>query len=143
MRGSTVLHCLLTASIAEEISAAGLIYFPLDIIFFFYFIVFTFTHMCIHCLGHLPSPHLASRQNLFLPLVLQFCWRENIRGNKKDTVFLLVWGKAIYADRFLVLLSCTCVLQPTLVHIYPTSSLLHSPLPIVLSTSFRLLCLLC
>jgi hypothetical protein len=23
---------------------------------FFYFIVFTFTHMCIHCLGHLPLP---------------------------------------------------------------------------------------
>jgi hypothetical protein len=25
---------------------------------FFYFIIFTFTHMCIHCVGHLlPSPH--------------------------------------------------------------------------------------
>jgi hypothetical protein len=41
--------------------------------------------------------------------------------------------------RFLVLLLCTCVLEPTLVHLYQTSSLLPGPLPIVASVSLRLL----
>jgi hypothetical protein len=49
------------------------------------------TYMCIHYLGHpfTPPPHHcpASGQNLFHPLVLSFCWRENIRDVKKDTVF--------------------------------------------------------
>jgi hypothetical protein len=45
----------------------------------FYFIIFTFTYMCIHCLCHLPTPSKppppftpTSRENLFCPL-LQFC----------------------------------------------------------------------
>jgi hypothetical protein len=54
-------------------------------------------------------------------------------------VFLLAWGKDSYAERFLELLPCTCVLQPTLVHHYQTFSLLPSPLPIVASASLRLL----
>jgi hypothetical protein len=75
------------------------------------FIVFTFIHMFIYCLGHSPSipcPHFSSpsllythptsRQNLFCPLVLQLCWRENIRDNKKDVAFLLVWDKDNYTD---------------------------------------------
>jgi hypothetical protein len=37
------------------------------------------------------------------------------------------------------LLPCTCVLQPTLVHLYQTSSLLPSPLAIVASASVWLL----
>jgi hypothetical protein len=37
------------------------------------------------------------------------------------------------------LLPCTCVLQPTMVHLYLTSSLLPGPLPIVASASLRLL----
>jgi hypothetical protein len=57
----------------------------------FYFIVFTLTHMCIHCFSHLPQTP-ASGQNLFCSFVLQFWgWRENIRHNKK--AFLLVWDK--------------------------------------------------
>jgi hypothetical protein len=28
---------------------------------FFYFIIFTFTYMCIHCLGHLPTPPSSSK----------------------------------------------------------------------------------
>jgi hypothetical protein len=89
--------------------------------------------MCIH------SPHPApSRQNLFHPL-LQFCWRENIRYNKKDLAFLLVCEKHRDTERFLALLPCTCVLQPTLVHLYQTSSLLPGPLPIVTSASLSLL----
>jgi hypothetical protein len=103
-------------------------------ILFIYFIVFTFTHMCIHCLGHLPSPPPppppTSRHNLFCPLLLRYCWRENISNNMKDIAFLLVWDKNSYTERFLALLPCTCVLQPTLIHLYQTSLLLPSPLPI-------------
>jgi hypothetical protein len=40
------------------------------------------------------------------------------------------------------LLPCTCVLQPELVHLYQTSPLLPSHLPIVASVSLRLLYLL-
>jgi hypothetical protein len=80
-------------------------------------------HMCTRCLGHpsLPSPTPASGQNLFCLLVLWFCWRENIRDNKKDTVFLLVWDKDSCTERVLVLLSHTCVLQPTLALLCQTS----------------------
>jgi hypothetical protein len=104
-------------------------------------IFFTFTHMCIHCLGHLCHPPFpASRQNLFCPLVLWFCWRENIIIRK--TVFLLVWNKHSYKERFLALLPCTSILQPTLVNLYLTFSLLPSPLPTVASANLRLLFLL-
>jgi hypothetical protein len=40
------------------------------------------------------------------------------------------------------LLPCTCVLQPILIHLYLTSSLLPSHLPMVASASLRLLYLL-
>jgi hypothetical protein len=114
--------------------------------FFHFFIASISIHMCIHCLGHLsplpPFPLLTSPPPLFCPLVLRFCWRENIRDNRKDIVFLLVWDKDSYTERFLVLLPRTCALQPTLVHFYQTSSLLPSPLPIVASASLRLLYLL-
>jgi hypothetical protein len=93
--------------------------------------------MCIHCLCHLPCP--TSRQILFHPLLFWFCWRENIRDNKKDIVFLLVWDKDSYTERFLVLLPCTCVLQPTLVHLYQTSLSLPGSLPTVASAILRLL----
>jgi hypothetical protein len=55
---------------------------------------------------------------------------------------LLAWGKDTYTERFLAFLSSTCVLQPELVHLYPTSSLLLSHVPIVASVSLRLLYLL-
>jgi hypothetical protein len=73
---------------------------------------------------------------------------SNLSVNKKYTAFwvclffLLVWDKDSYTERFLVLLLCTCVLQPTLVHLYQTSSLLLSLLPIVASATLRLLYLL-
>jgi hypothetical protein len=70
-----------------------------------------------------PPTSFASRQNLFIP-ILQFCWREDIRDNKKDIAFLLVWDKDSYTERFLALLPCTCVLSPELVHLYQTSWLL-------------------
>jgi hypothetical protein len=101
-------------------------------------------HMCIHCLGHLlnSAPPPISGRNLILPLVLWFCWRKSLRDNKKDVAFFLVWDKDRNTERFLLLLQCTCVLQPTLVHLYQTSSLLPSPLPIVASANLRLLYLL-
>jgi hypothetical protein len=97
--------------------------------------------MCIHCLGHLTPLHppLTFRQNLFCPLLLWFCWRENIRDNKKDIVFLLLFDKDNYTVRFLVLLPFTYVLQPTLVYLYQTSSLLPCPLPMVALANLRLL----
>jgi hypothetical protein len=54
-------------------------------------------------------------------------------------VFLLVSDKDSYAKRFLVMLLCTCVLRPTLVHLNQTSSLLPSLLSIVASACLRLL----
>jgi hypothetical protein len=62
-----------------------------------------------------------------------------MRDNKKDIAFLLIWDKDSYTDRFLALLSYTCVLQSELVHLYQISSLLPGQLPIVSSTSLRLL----
>jgi hypothetical protein len=111
-------------------------------LFSFYFIIFAFTYMCIHCLCPLPlplPPTPASRQNRFCSLALRFCWRENIRDNKKDIVLLLLWDKDSYTERSLALLLYTCILQPTLVHLCQTSSLLPRPLPIVASASLRLL----
>jgi hypothetical protein len=74
------------------------------------------------------------------PFQPPFCWRENIGDNKKkkDTMFLVVWDRDSYIERFLVLLPCTCVLQPKLVHLCQTSSLLPSHLPIVASGNLRL-----
>jgi hypothetical protein len=55
---------------------------------------------------------------------------------------LQVWGKDGCTERVLVLLPCTCVLQPTLAHLCQTSSLLPGPLPILASARLRLLYLL-
>jgi hypothetical protein len=100
--------------------------------------------VCIHCLYHLPPPppplpttpcFQAERVLTSSPI----CWRENIRDNKKDISFLLVWDKDSSTERFLALLPCTCELQPTLIHFFPTSSLLPGSLPIVASASLGLL----
>jgi hypothetical protein len=52
---------------------------------------------------------------------------------------LVVWDKDGYTERFLALLPCSCVLQPELVSLYLTSSLLPIHFPIVASVSLRLL----
>jgi hypothetical protein len=100
--------------------------------------------MCIHCLcqppTHLlmpPNPHLPGR-NLFHHF-FQFYWRENLRHNKKDISFLVIWDKDSYTERFLALLLITGVLQSTLVHFYQASLLLLGPVPIVVSANLRLL----
>jgi hypothetical protein len=79
-----------------------------------------------------------SGQNLFCPL-LWFSWWENLRVNKKDIAFLLVWDKDSSTERFLEFLPCTCVLKSTLLHLYQICSLLLCPLPILVSVRLRLL----
>jgi hypothetical protein len=110
--------------------------------FFLFSFYFSFLHLltCVYIVCGTPTtPSPTPRQNLFHPLLLPFCWQENISDNKKDILCLLVWDKDSYTERFLALFPCTCVLQPTLVHFYQTSSLLPGPLPTVASASFRLL----
>jgi hypothetical protein len=70
-----------------------------------------------------PSPLTTplSGQKLFCPL-LQFHLRENIRNNKKDIAFLLVWDKDSYTETFLALLPCICELQP---HCFISTRPLH------------------
>jgi hypothetical protein len=93
-------------------------------ILFIYFLSYHFYSHAYPLFGplHHPSPPTpSSRQNLFHPLVLWFCWREIIRDNKKDIVFWLIWDKDSCTERVLVLLSHTCVLQPTLALLCQTS----------------------
>jgi hypothetical protein len=86
--------------------------------------------VCICYLYHLPPP--------FGLLFLQFCRRKNIKDGKKDMAFCQFEIK-IAVWEILVLLPCTCVLQPKLVHLYQTPSLLPSALPMVTSASWGLL----
>jgi hypothetical protein len=51
----------------------------------------------IPCRLPVPLTPLASRQNLFCPL-LQFCWRKNKSNNKTDIAVLLVWDKDRYIE---------------------------------------------
>jgi hypothetical protein len=60
-------------------------------------------------MSNFPSP--TSRQNLFCPPILWFHRRNNIKDNKKNMAFLLVWDKDSYTGRFFVLFPCICVLQ--------------------------------
>jgi hypothetical protein len=109
--------------------------FGISLIILFYLFILSFLHLftCIHCLGHFPP--LPGRICSCSFLLFSNFVEEIIR----KTAFLLVWGKDSYTERFLVLLPCTCVLQPTLVHLYQPASLLPSPLPIMASASLRLL----
>jgi hypothetical protein len=72
----------------------------LSLFIFIFLVVYIYSYM--YTLGHLfprMHPHpLTYRQNLFHPF-LQFCWRENIRDNKKDIAFLLVWDKDSYTEK--------------------------------------------
>jgi hypothetical protein len=131
------------------IYAQNIFRFTLLILFLFFY---SFTHMYIHCLEHFshlplscitPPLPLPSRQKLFCPF-LQFCWREDISNNKKDKAIFASWDKDSYTEKFLALLPCTSVLQPELIHLNPTSSLLPSHLPkltfIILRLLYLLLC---
>jgi hypothetical protein len=63
---------------------------------------------------------------------------EKTKDNNKNMAFLLVWDKDNYTGLFLVLVPCIFILQPKLVHLYQSSSVLPSSIPIVASTSLRL-----
>jgi hypothetical protein len=104
--------------------------------------------MYIQCLSHLclpsptsfplhPPPSLPGRTCSIL-LFSNFV-EEKTRDNMKGIAFLLIWDKDTYTERLSELLPCTCVLQPALVHLYQTSSLLPGHLPIMASASLRLL----
>jgi hypothetical protein len=99
----------------------------------FCFIVFMFTFTCIHYFAtHNPTSSRTCSALLFS----DFVGEKNIKDNKKNMQFLLVWDKDSYTGRFFVF-TCICVLQPILVHLYRTSSLLPSPLPIVALATLR------
>jgi hypothetical protein len=68
--------------------------------------------------------------NLFSPPVLQFYRRKNMKDKNKSMAFLLVGDKDSYTGRFLLFFSCEYILQPKLVDLYQSSSLLPSPLPL-------------
>jgi hypothetical protein len=101
-----------------------------------FFLSFLHLLTCVYIIwASFPLP--TSRQ--FSLLVLQFCWWKNIKDNKKNRAFLLVWDKDSCAGWFPALIPGTCVLESTLVHLRQSSSLPPSPLPIVASASLRLL----
>jgi hypothetical protein len=106
----------------------------MSVSFFSYHFLHSLT--CVHIIWatYLSFPGRTCSILLFLNFA-----EEKTGDNRKDIPFLLVWGKDSYTQRFLALLPCTCVLQPTFVHLYQTSSLLPCPLPIVASVSLRLL----
>jgi hypothetical protein len=103
-----------------------------------FFLLFYHFYIYLHVYTLFVPPPLSPWQNRFCPFVLWFHWRENIRDTKQDISFLLVWGKDSYTERFLALLPYFCLLQPTLIHLCQTSSLLSDTLPIVASSSLRL-----
>jgi hypothetical protein len=110
---------------------------PSFLSFFYILSFFTFTHTCIHCLGHPPPRPLLGRTCstlLFSDFVEEIAW-----DNKKDIAFLLLWDKDSCTEGFLTLLPCTCVLEATVIHLYQTSSLISSTFPIVVFASLRLL----
>jgi hypothetical protein len=111
---------------------------------FFLSLILSFLHLlaCIYivwatslvlCPYPSPTPRLPGR-TCSAHLLTEFI-EEIIR----KTAFLLVWSKDSYTKRFLALLSCTCVLQPTLFHLSQTSLVLPGPLPIRAFTSLKLL----
>jgi hypothetical protein len=100
--------CFPSLGFYQDLLKRGFLSFSLFcFLFSFYFIIFTFNYMCIHCLCYLLPPH-PCRPNPFHPLVLRFCWRESLR-DKRDILFLLVWDNNSYTERFLVLLPNLCI----------------------------------
>jgi hypothetical protein len=112
----------------------------------FYFLN-SFIHMCIHCLGHfspatpcpLPLPPTSPRFQVepvlpFSPILL----KTGHKQQERQSVFAS-WDKDSYTERFLALLPCVSVLQPKLIHLYLTFSLVPNPFPILTSVALRFL----
>jgi hypothetical protein len=86
--------CVCTSGLEEVTLAFIYLFFTVGIIlhFVFFFIIYSYVYTLFGpSLPPVPQP-LASRQNLFFPL-LQFCWWENITDYMKDIAVLLVWDK--------------------------------------------------
>jgi hypothetical protein len=100
-------------SLQSFIFQVHILIFPYIHIYFFFFLSFllSFVHLltCVYivwAISLLSRPN-TSRKTLFHPL-LWFCWRENMRGNKKVIAFLLVWDKNSYTERFLAQAHIPC-----------------------------------
>jgi hypothetical protein len=109
----------------------------------FYFINFAFTFMyTLHVYiiwSTYPLPLSCLQEEPILPCCSPIMLKKKTYRIKRKRAFLLLWGGDSYTERFLVLFPCICVLQLKLVHLYQTSSLLPSSLPIAASASLRLL----
>jgi hypothetical protein len=81
---------------------------------------------------HPPAPGRTCSTFLF-----SYFLEKIIKVNKNMASFV-GWDKDSYTGRFHVLFPCICALQPKLVPLYQTSSLLPSPLPTVASDSLKL-----
>jgi hypothetical protein len=100
---------------------------------FLLLLLFLYLLICVY----IPTP--TSRQNLFGPLVLQFCWTENMSDNKKDKEFFLVWDEDRYteipssASMHLCIAKWAHQLHPSFLP-FPCSSHVHSALSVSLLT---------
>jgi hypothetical protein len=93
---------LIISSVASTLAYLIISFFLFELFFLFIYFYCLYIYSYVFTLfgSFLPPaplrlPPLLSRPNVFCPL-LKLCWRENIRGNKKDIAFLLAWDKDSY-----------------------------------------------
>jgi hypothetical protein len=103
--------------------------------------ILSFLHLltCVYIIWVTPLSHLLPLGRTCSALLFSDFVEEKRKDSKKNMEFLLVWDKDSYTGRFFMLFPYTYVLQANLLHLYLTSSLLPSPLPILASASLRLL----
>jgi hypothetical protein len=80
---------------------------------------------------HHPSAHTSANPHC------DFVEVKNVNDKMRNMAFLLVWYKDNYTGSFLVLFPCMYVLQLQLIHLFQSSSLLPSPLPVVALASLK------
>jgi hypothetical protein len=108
-----------------------------------FFIVYSFIHMYIHCLGHLsplppapiplpPTPLPPGR--ICSALLFSNFVEEKTWDNMKDIAFLLAWDKDSYTEILIIASMHRCITTCT----GSSLSLLSCHLPIVTSASIRL-----
>jgi hypothetical protein len=119
--------------------------FPHALFLFYFFFILLFSHLltCVYIVWATSSLLPCYQAEPVPPSCSLILLKKNIRDNKKDIAFFssLRW-RQLYREiprQLYRLLPCICVWQCTLVHLYQTSLLLHSPIPIVASASLRLL----
>jgi hypothetical protein len=79
----------------------------------------------------LPPPTWATPPHRTSSALLQLCRRKNIKDKKRNTMFVLVFDKESYTGSFFVSFPCIHVRQLQLIHLFQSSLLLPSPLPMV------------